>query len=116
MDQPRQWTERELHEVIDARVKARRFSANDIGTFISAIGAVLAALLTIWTTNKVSEGNHKISRVEDRQAQHQQTTQDVKTAVEAEKSETGKKLDRIEKQTAAVESKIQLVGTKASPK
>ena len=105
----REWTEDEINALIDAKVKARRFTANDIVTFIGAAGTILTALLTLWLNSKVNDGNHKISAVNDRQVVHEQKTEEVKAALNVETQAVNQKLDKIE-------NRIQAVGLKPAAK
>lgn len=115
MNESRTWTQAEIDALIDAKVKARQWTKNDIVSFIAAVGTVLGSLLTIWVGREAIHVGRVAQDVSDRQAVHEQKTADVKAALEVENAALTRKLERIEKATSSVESRIQVMGAAKPP-
>lgn len=109
MDESRTWKQSEIDALIGAKVKERTWSKNDVMTVINTVATFVLSLATLYFGREVVYTGSVAQDVKDRQIVHEQKTQDVKVALEAEKASVDRKLERIEKQTAAVESKIQVI-------
>mgnify|MGYP000420328387 CR=1 FL=1 len=119
MNESRTWTQYEIDSriaaMVDERVKARQWTKNDVLSFIAAVGTVLCSLLTIWVGREAVHVGRVAEAVSDRQAVHEQKTADAKAAIEVESAAMARKLERIEKATSSVESRIQVMGSARPP-
>jgi hypothetical protein len=92
----------------DERKPFFNWTANDICSVIAAIAAAIAMVIGAWN-------NTKIGDVQTRQVETEREADDVKIALESAAQETSEKLRRIEKSSAVVESRIQVMGSPKSP-
>ncbi len=75
------------------------FDKNDIVTIIGAIFSGLALLISTWNSTQ-------LNRVQTKQDTHERKAEDIQVALDASKRETYRKLDKIEKTTEEVDSKV----------